>query len=263
MNALLADPTAPLPGRAVRILELPLIRILLAIAMVTVPLVLLQAAISHLPVDKPLRQLWAALLSMACCYSMHRLYVQRVEKRALTELAQAKAWRDCAAGSIIGGLMSSSVLSILYLTGAYDITGSDRWTVLIVPLFGMVAVSLLEEILFRGIVFRTLRNWLGSWRALVISLVVFAAVQLINEEFTLLTVASVAATGLLLCAAYMVTGRLWLGIGIHFAWNFTQGALFSAPLPWSPGTGAENKAPCVKFHAKWMPMPSHKRPVTI
>lgn len=237
MNALLADPTVPLPGRAVRILDLPPIRILLAIAMLMVPLVLLQAAIEHLPVDRPMRRLWPALLSMACCYTMYRLYVHRVEKRAASELAHAKAGRDFAAGCAIGSLMFCSVLSVLYASGAYDMTGSDRWTVLIVPLFGMMAVSLLEEILFRGIVFRILQDWLGRWRALVISLTVFSVAQLMNEEFTLLAVASVVAAGLLFSAAYMVTGRLWLGIGIHFAWNFTQSALFSVPASGDQGSG--------------------------
>ena len=34
----------------------------------------------------------------------------------------------------------------------------------------------------------------------------------------------------LLAAAYMLTRRLWLCIGIHFAWNFTQGGIFSAAV---------------------------------
>jgi uncharacterized protein len=237
MNTLLADPTVARPGRAVRILDLPLVRIMLAIAMVMVPLMLLQAATAHLPIDKSMRKLWPALLSIICCYGMFRLYVQHIEKRALTELAQAKAWRDVAGGSAIGSLMFCSVLSVLYATGAYDIIGSDRWTVMIAPLFSMMSISLLEEILFRGIVFRILQDWLGSWRALVVSVVVFSVAQLVNEEFPLPAVASVAAAGVLLGAAYMATGRLWLGIGIHFAWNFTQGAVFSAHVPGDEGSG--------------------------
>jgi uncharacterized protein len=33
--------------------------------------------------------------------------------------------------------------------------------------------------------------------------------------------------GLLLAAAYMVTRRLWIGIGLHMAWNFVQSGVFS------------------------------------
>ena len=31
-------------------------------------------------------------------------------------------------------------------------------------------------------------------------------------------------------AAYLLTRRLWLAIGIHAAWNFTQGWVFSIPV---------------------------------
>ena len=33
--------------------------------------------------------------------------------------------------------------------------------------------------------------------------------------------------GLLLCAWYVLTKRLWLGIGLHAAWNFMQGGVYS------------------------------------
>ena len=39
-----------------------------------------------------------------------------------------------------------------------------------------------------------------------------------------------AEAGILLGAAYLLTRRLWLAIGIHAAWNFTQGWVFSVPV---------------------------------
>ena len=36
--------------------------------------------------------------------------------------------------------------------------------------------------------------------------------------------------GILLGAAYLLTRRLWLAVGIHAAWNFTQGWVFSVPV---------------------------------
>lgn len=32
------------------------------------------------------------------------------------------------------------------------------------------------------------------------------------------------------CAIYAVTGRLWVPIGVHVAWNFAQGYLFGAAV---------------------------------
>jgi hypothetical protein len=34
--------------------------------------------------------------------------------------------------------------------------------------------------------------------------------------------------GILLGAAYMLTRQLWLSIGFHMAWNYTQSAIFSS-----------------------------------
>lgn len=38
------------------------------------------------------------------------------------------------------------------------------------------------------------------------------------------------SAGLLLGYGYLVTGRLWLPIAFHFAWNFAEGTLFSFPV---------------------------------
>jgi membrane protease YdiL (CAAX protease family) len=36
--------------------------------------------------------------------------------------------------------------------------------------------------------------------------------------------------GVLLSAAYVLTRRLWLAIGIHFGWDFSQDAIFGGVL---------------------------------
>ena len=38
--------------------------------------------------------------------------------------------------------------------------------------------------------------------------------------------ASVSKPAFMLAAAYMLTRRLWLSIGFHIAWNYTQSAIF-------------------------------------
>jgi hypothetical protein len=41
----------------------------------------------------------------------------------------------------------------------------------------------------------------------------------------------------MLAAAYLLTGRLWLSMGIHFAWNLTQGSIFDAAVSGQSATG--------------------------
>ena len=47
-----------------------------------------------------------------------------------------------------------------------------------------------------------------------------------SAGWTLAGLFSVALAGVMFAAAYAATGRLWLPIGMHAAWNFTQGSVF-------------------------------------
>jgi membrane protease YdiL (CAAX protease family) len=225
------------PRARPRFLRWPLIRILLAILFVMAPFVLLQLALHKLPIDRSLKQIWPAVVSTACCYFMYRAYVRVVEQRAPSEFAGKYGARETGLGFIGGALLFCATLGALYVAGAYRVTAIASWTVMITPFFTMVVIGFLEEILFRGIIFRILQNWLGSWIALALSVVFFVLAHMGNEGATLIGMASVAAAGMLLSAAYMATQRLWLGIGIHIGWNFTQGGLFSVPVSGHPAQG--------------------------
>ncbi|MFB2895241.1 type II CAAX prenyl endopeptidase Rce1 family protein [Aerosakkonemataceae cyanobacterium BLCC-F50] len=73
---------------------------------------------------------------------------------------------------------------------------------------------------------RILRFPLTSLLVLYVSLV-----HLMNEGETLVGVASIAIVfGPMLAAPYMVTRRLWMSIGLHIAWNYTMGKIFSGAV---------------------------------
>lgn len=235
-DAVAGTPVVTKSGRP-RLLQWPLIRIVIAIFFVMVPFVILQIVLQKLPIDKSFMQVWPALLSAACCYFMYRAYVRTIEQRPPTELAGSYVVRETGLGIAGGALLFCAALGALYLAGAYRIDTVVSWSVMIKPFFTMVVVGFLEEFLFRGIVFRILQNWLGSWIALLLSVVVFALAHMGNQGATALALGCVAAAGLLLSAAYMLTQRLWLGIGFHIGWNFTQGGLFSVPVSGHPGKG--------------------------
>jgi membrane protease YdiL (CAAX protease family) len=112
--------------------------------------------------------------------------------------------------------------------GNYRIVGLHEWHILLTGMATALATGVFEELLFRGGVFRLAEEWFGSWAALVISSLVFGFVHLNNEEATLQGVVSISIwAGILLAATYLLTRRLWLGIGLHAAWNYTQGTAYS------------------------------------
>jgi membrane protease YdiL (CAAX protease family) len=46
--------------------------------------------------------------------------------------------------------------------------------------------------------------------------------------------------GVMLGAAYMLTRSLWLPMGLHAAWNFTQGEVYDIPVSGTPVDGMVN-----------------------
>jgi membrane protease YdiL (CAAX protease family) len=172
-----------------------------------------------------------ALLLTAVVLSAYAAYVRVVEKRAVTELSGPRAMRELGAGLLLGALLLSLTMGVLATLGVYRITGYNGWAAAFATVPGFVLALALEEVVFRGIIFRILNDWLGSWIALVLSAALFGALHLLNPGTTILNAASVMMeAGILLAAAYLLTRRLWLCMGIHFAWNFTQGGIFSAAV---------------------------------
>jgi len=90
-------------------------------------------------------------------------------------------------------------------------------------------VAVLEELLFRGFVFQRLVDGLGAPAALLLTASLFAIAHWGNpgmEGSTLVSATIDNGLGaILLGLAWLRTGSLALPIGIHFGWNWTQGAL--------------------------------------
>jgi hypothetical protein len=66
--------------------------------------------------------------------------------------------------------------------------------------------------------------------AFIVAALVFGGLHLANPGATPLAGATVVMAGLMFCALYALTGRLWVPIGLHIAWNFAQGYLFGATV---------------------------------
>ena len=91
--------------------------------------------------------------------------------------------------------------------------------------------ALTEEILFRGVVFRLIEEWAGTWIALAVSAIIFGAVHAANPGASWISTLAIALeAGVLLAAAYVVTRSLWLPIGLHFGWNYFEGPVYGTQV---------------------------------
>ena len=154
---------------------------------------------------------------------------QRVERRAAEEFPRRNAVRHVLVGTGLGVLMSGATVGLLALFGAYTITGWGSVSGMLAVAGMMCAVAVSEEVFFRGVVFRLLRGRWGTTVALSVSSILFGLVHLVNPDASLWgAFAIMIEAGIMLGAAYLATGSLWLAIGVHFGWNFATTGLFGS-----------------------------------
>lgn len=163
----------------------------------------------------------------------------KIAGRPVHEFERQGAMRELAYGGIIGaGIVTITVL-VLLAVGAYEITNVTVGRGLLTGLLLGLGSAFGEEVVMRGILLRVLIGKLGTAAALAITSLMFGLLHLGNPHSSLLGAIGIALqAGLLFGAAYLLTRRLWLAIGIHAAWNFTQTAIFGlnvSGVPTEPG----------------------------
>jgi membrane protease YdiL (CAAX protease family) len=187
-------------------------------------------------VGKSVRPLVRALgilcMSLLPALISYTVLVKAIERRAMRELSLRDLPTLGLAGLVLGAMLFSLVVLVLWLAGSYHVTGTNPdvdWlpTVLIVG----VGAGVGEEIMMRGVLFRIAEEGLGTWCALAISALVFGAAHIFNPGATLWSSLAIAIeAGVLLALLYHVTRSLWPCIGLHAAWNVMQGTVYGIPV---------------------------------
>lgn len=177
----------------------------------------------------PLQNVAASAMACLMMLVLYACIVHVTERRPVTELSLHKpAGRELGAGLLLGFGLYSACILILMALGNYRVDGIGHWHILIAGMAAPLATGVFEELLFRGGVFRLAEEWFGTWAALVISSLLFGFAHYNADGVTLQGLLSISTwAGLLLAATYLLTRRLWLGIGLHAAWNYTQGSVYS------------------------------------
>lgn len=234
--------TLPAPSgprrRLVRALRFPLVRIVLAVIVVIAAMNGTRAILKFagLAPERGAPHRLALILlgtvtTIAVVHIVYLAYVRYLEGRAATEFGASGAAKELALGAIIGAVIFSAAIAVLFAAGWYRVAGTNPWTFALAPLLAAASAAYVEELIVRGILFRNLEDMLGSWLALAITAALFGLAHLSNPNATLTGAVAIALeAGVLLGAAYMATRRLWLAIGIHFAWNFVQGGIFGVAV---------------------------------
>jgi hypothetical protein len=113
--------------------------------------------------------------------------------------------------------------------GAIELHGSEIWKWGALYGFGFIVVALEEEFHYRGYGLYTLTQGLGFWPAAILLSASFGFSHLGNSGETWLGLFNAGAGGLLFCLMLRRSGNLWLPIGFHESWDWTQTYFYGIP----------------------------------
>ncbi|UEL47099.1 CPBP family intramembrane glutamic endopeptidase [Terrisporobacter hibernicus] len=163
------------------------------------------------------------------------IWVLAIEGREIVTLGFYKeSWlAKYASGLLIGLLMMSTVVFILYIFGFITIETKSPQPVGIgallnisIILIGWLIQGATEEIVTRGWLMNVLGARYNITVGLILSSVFFALIHSENPGINYVAMLNIVLVGILLGLIVINTGSLWVACGIHSAWNFAQGNIF-------------------------------------
>jgi membrane protease YdiL (CAAX protease family) len=215
-----------------RIVAFPLILLVIGFVMVAGAALLSSQLLQRVPHTRntPFSVFMGIVVSLASVLA-YKAFKRWVEHLPDTEFAIKGAGSELGLGLLTGFLLFSAITGLVWLLGGIEVMGVRGWGQIWAMLGMAVSSGVFEETLFRGLVLRQLEPLIGTWGALVATAALFGGAHLVNPDATWFAASAIALeAGLLLGAAYLLTRRLWFAIGIHAAWNFSQGWVFSVPV---------------------------------
>ena len=139
-------------------------------------------------------------------------------------------------GWAVSGVNFLAIIVCLFLCGCYrivnvelDVASQLSW----LSLFLLVGV--VEEVIFRGILFRLIADKWNIAVGLTTSSLLFGLAHLGNPGATLWAALAIAlASGWLFGMAYAYHQTIWVPVGMHWAWNYLEGGVFGCAVSGTP-----------------------------
>lgn len=233
------------PSRTQKFIQFPLVRAIIALMLVAGAVIAVQLVMKplgrYLFTTDDLPLLWLILmwmLAMLTASLAYYTYVRLIERRPIKELSLTGALSELGIGCSIGTGLFVGVIVILWGFGHYHVIAVSGAVFIVFPFFNFVFTAVFEELVFRGIIYRIIEESLGSWLAIVFSGLLFGFAHMFEPNANLFSSLAISLMGgVFLSAAYIYTRRLWLVIGIHFAWNFTEGGILGLAVSGKDGKG--------------------------
>lgn len=179
-------------------------------------------------------KLVAAIAGSIAILVIYRVAAGLGERRAVPELGLRHGPADLLLGSMVGAAVMGAIVGALWLFG-WAVIESKPVDGVALALRDSIRSGVLEELVLRLVIFRLLWRIFGIWTALAIAALLFGALHLANPDSGLFAALCLIAGEGIGIGLYLITGRIWASIGMHAAWNFTQGWVFGAAVSGTEG----------------------------
>lgn len=142
------------------------------------------------------------------------------------------AWVDLAAGIAIGALVMGGIFGVEWALGVLHVRSVQfpnlGWAIWL-PVLAFLAFG--EEVAYRSLMLNGLLVMLRKrWLAVMVMSACFGLAHAGNPNASALSVLGNALGGLMYGVAFLGSGRIWLPLGLHFAWNFVQAPVLGFPF---------------------------------
>lgn len=87
-----------------------------------------------------------------------------------------------------------------------------------------------EEMIFRGYFLQTFTRAHLAWLAIILNSIIFGSAHLGNPNVSYFAIINTILAGIWFSVAYLKTRNLWFPFGLHFIWNWVQGAFLGIPV---------------------------------
>ena len=201
---------------------------------------------SSLPVSSSLIEQLVLVFLLLVGYSSMGFWLDK-QMHPITEqgLPRRRGWqREAGMGIAFGWSLALVPVLLIALTGG--IATSFTWSVgNVLVWFACLAyfalATLAEELVCRGYAFQKLERAVGGLGAALIFAGFSALMAALVPGSTRSSILVAVVLSLALSAAYLRTRALWVGWGLHFAWNASRALVFGLAV-----SGVNSRSPIVQ-----------------
>ena len=139
-------------------------------------------------------------------------------------------FKELLAGCAFGIVSIAAVFVVLTVFGQADISyigfNANNTAIILWSFVHFIGVGFSEEIMTRGYIMTALKTTRNKHIAFFAPAFVFSLLHLGNDNVSALGLINIGLVGVLFAYMMVRSGKLWLPIGFHIAWNFFQGNIF-------------------------------------